>query len=106
VDEPPDDRSEQSRPGLAVGMGCISLFGFVVIAFFVGVVTVFGAYHLALVDAIVLGSLALSGVGLLFVRSWAARGIGIGLLLGWALLTIVSAGTCTGINSGLYGGHV
>jgi hypothetical protein len=84
-------------------MGCISLFGFVVIAFFVGVATVFGAYHLPLVDAIVLGSLALSGIGLLFVRSWAARGIGMGLLVGWALLTIVSAGTCTGINPGLYG---
>lgn len=39
----------------------------------------------------------LGGAGLCFVRSPVARGIGIGLMSGWALLSITTAGLCTGL---------
>lgn len=44
------------------------------------------------------GLVFLGGGGLCFVRSPQARGIGIGLMAGWALLSITTAGVCTGLQ--------
>ncbi|MBG0827102.1 hypothetical protein HS041_04915 [Planomonospora sp. ID67723] len=56
--------------------------------------------------AVVAGLLALVsfGGGILLVRNSApvAKGLGIGLMIGWALVSIVSAGFCTGLNPELY----
>ncbi|MGH3765964.1 MAG: hypothetical protein ACRDS0_07510 [Pseudonocardiaceae bacterium] len=49
--------------------------------------------------AIVLAGVAFIGGGALcFIRSPRWRGFGIGLMIGWALLSIVSAGVCTGLS--------
>jgi hypothetical protein len=34
-------------------------------------------------------------------KPW-SQGLGMGLMIGWALVSIVSAGFCTGLNPGLY----
>ncbi|MFC6577823.1 hypothetical protein [Planomonospora parontospora] len=55
------------------------------------------------VAAVVL-ALGTFGGGILLVRKgepW-SKGLGIGLMAGWALVSIVSAGFCTGINPGVY----
>lgn len=42
------------------------------------------------------------GAALLCSRSPNARGLGIGLMVGWALMSLFTAGFCTGINPELY----
>lgn len=42
------------------------------------------------------------GLTLVFMRKPWSRGLGMGLMIGWALVSIVSAGFCTGLNPGLY----
>ncbi|BDE00721.1 hypothetical protein [Mycolicibacterium fortuitum] len=42
------------------------------------------------------------GTVMLFSKSPTARGLGIGLMVGWALVSLVTAGFCTGINPELY----
>lgn len=50
--------------------------------------------------AVLLAGVAFGGGGALcFVRAPWARGFGIGLMIGWALLSIVSGGLCTGLNT-------
>ncbi|GAA0410549.1 hypothetical protein GCM10009530_73820 [Microbispora corallina] len=57
------------------------------------------------VAAAMLALLALGG-GFLLIRlrkPW-TRGLGLGLMIGWALMSIVSAGFCTGLNPEIYSG--
>ncbi|MEU7693960.1 MULTISPECIES: hypothetical protein [Microbispora] len=59
---------------------------------------------LALVGgAVVLALIAFGGGTLLILlrKPW-SRGLGMGLMIGWALLTIFTAGFCTGVNPSLY----
>lgn len=60
------------------------------------------AVELPVIAAVVLGGLALVGAGLLFVPRWVVRGVGMGLLIGWAVMSVVTAGLCTGLNPSLY----
>lgn len=53
--------------------------------------------------AVILAAIDFVGGGLLLRlrRPW-SRGLGLGLMIGWALVTILTAGYCTGINTTLY----
>ncbi|ART73484.1 hypothetical protein BTO20_07740 [Mycobacterium dioxanotrophicus] len=42
------------------------------------------------------------GAALLRSRNPNARGLGVGLMVGWALMSLFTAGFCTGINPELY----
>lgn len=42
------------------------------------------------------------GLALLLARRPWTIGMGLGLMIGWALMSVVTAGYCTGINPGLY----
>ncbi|RGA02019.1 hypothetical protein DI270_026405 [Microbispora triticiradicis] len=53
--------------------------------------------------AVILATIVFGG-GTLLIRHrqpW-SRGLGLGLMIGWALVTIVTAGFCTGVNTSLY----
>ncbi|MEV4456967.1 hypothetical protein ACWEQG_15090 [Microbispora sp. NPDC004025] len=58
--------------------------------------------------ALIGGSLILAAIAfgggalLLFLRRPWSRGLGLGLMIGWALMTIFTAGFCTGVNPSLY----
>ncbi|MBX6386344.1 MAG: hypothetical protein IRZ07_25785 [Microbispora sp.] len=57
--------------------------------------------------AFFLAAIAFGGGALLILlkKPW-SRGLGLGLLIGWALVTILTAGFCTGVNPSLYAGDV
>ncbi|MEU8277523.1 hypothetical protein ACFYOK_17990 [Microbispora bryophytorum] len=59
---------------------------------------------LALIGGAVLLALIAFGGGtlLLLLRKPWSRGLGLGLMIGWALLTIFTAGFCTGVNPSFY----
>ncbi|WP_245672856.1 hypothetical protein [Aldersonia kunmingensis] len=42
------------------------------------------------------------GISLVLLRRPWAKGLGLGLMIGWALMTVVTAGFCTGVNPALY----
>ncbi|WP_353650360.1 hypothetical protein ABLG96_05380 [Nakamurella sp. A5-74] len=65
---------------------------------FVFVFVLDGRSELAVRAGIFAGLVFLGGGGLCFVRSPGARGFGIGLMTGWALLSITTAGVCTGLQ--------
>ncbi len=62
--------------------------------------------HQVVIGAVILLLVALAGV-LLAVRgtSYFVKGLGIGLAIGWALISILSAGICTGLDPYLYTGR-
>jgi U5 snRNP spliceosome subunit len=64
----------QAEPNIAVGFGAAAL---VLIAF-------------------------AGGFGLIGLRRPWTKGLGLGLMIGWALISVVSAGYCTGLNPELY----
>ncbi|MEV5557201.1 hypothetical protein AB0L44_26390 [Nonomuraea wenchangensis] len=102
---PPQGQGPEPRnTGVIVGLAFAGLFGYVVINFFVGLVAISVAQTVAF--AVGAGFLALVGLGvgvtfLLLRKSWSI-GLGLGLMMGWALVSIVSAGWCTGLNPGMY----
>ncbi|WP_432928295.1 hypothetical protein ACQPZZ_01755 [Microbispora sp. CA-135349] len=53
--------------------------------------------------AVILAAIAFGGGTLLLLlrKPW-SRGLGLGLMIGWALLTILTAGLCTGVNPSFY----
>ncbi|MFI6484903.1 hypothetical protein ACIBH1_43775 [Nonomuraea sp. NPDC050663] len=56
-----------------------------------------------LIATILLALVALAGgLTLILLRRPWTKGLGMGLMIGWALVSIVSAGWCTGLNPGLY----
>ncbi|GGO12826.1 hypothetical protein GCM10010116_25770 [Microbispora rosea subsp. aerata] len=63
-----------------------------------------GSKNLALIGgSVVLAAFAFGGGTLLLrVRKPWSRGLGLGLMIGWALMTIFTAGFCTGVNPSLY----
>jgi hypothetical protein len=72
------------------------------------VMTAGGAEHhdsnkIMVFAAVLLALIAFGGgAALLSSRSPNARGLGIGLMVGWALMSLFTAGFCTGINPELY----
>lgn len=56
--------------------------------------------------ALAAGALALfafgGGIALVLLRRPWAKGLGLGLMIGWALMTVITAGFCTGVNPALY----
>ncbi len=53
--------------------------------------------------AVLLAVIAFGGGSLLLLsKSPTAKGLGIGLMVGWALVSLFSAGLCTGINPVVY----
>ncbi|WP_156081269.1 hypothetical protein [Microbispora rosea] len=60
--------------------------------------------NVALVGGSVILALIAFGGGtlLLLLRKPWSRGLGMGLMIGWALMTIFTAGFCTGVNPSLY----
>lgn len=53
--------------------------------------------------AVLLAAIAFGGGALLLRSSSAyAKGLGIGLMVGWALVSLFTAGFCTGINPTMY----
>lgn len=53
--------------------------------------------------AAVLALIALGGgLGLIALRRPWSKGLGMGLMIGWALISVISAGYCTGLNPNMY----
>ncbi|WP_051027073.1 hypothetical protein [Nocardia higoensis] len=87
--------------GAALFIVVNAVFGFIV---FVGVANGGNSYRVILGLAAAFGALAAFGGGtlLILVRKPVAKGLGMGLMIGWALVTICTAGFCTGVNPNLY----
>lgn len=101
---PPQPPQEPRRNGLIVGLAFAGIFVFIVVNVMVGFVAVAVATPAAFAAAAIflaVGALG-GGVALLLLRKPWSKGLGMGLMLGWALVSIVSAGWCTGINPDLY----
>lgn len=90
--------------GVVVGLAFAGFFAYVIVNVFVGVVALSVQTQAAL--AVAAGFLAVGaiggGVALLRLRRPWAKGLGLGLMIGWGLVSIVSAGFCTGLNPDLY----
>ncbi|MDA0641377.1 MULTISPECIES: hypothetical protein [Nonomuraea] len=102
---PPPQQPQQPRStGVVVGLAVVGLFAYIVVNVFVGVVAVSMATNVVL--ALAAGFLAVGALGggvvLLSLRRPWSKGLGLGLMIGWGLVSIVSAGWCTGLNPGLY----
>jgi hypothetical protein len=53
--------------------------------------------------ALILAGIALGGgIALVRLRRPWAKGLGLGLMIGWGLVSIVTAGFCTGVNPTIY----
>lgn len=116
--EPPEKRHTSGSPSLGLLTGLIGFVVFVVVSvltFFRIVVPGLSVRADPLLGAgdsnvmlIILGTaiqllVAIAGA-VLAVRGthYFVKGLGIGLMIGWALMSIVSAGICTGVNPNLY----
>ncbi|OFB37766.1 hypothetical protein BA059_17560 [Mycolicibacterium sp. (ex Dasyatis americana)] len=54
--------------------------------------------------AVLLAFIAFGGGTLMLLsKNPTAKGLGIGLMVGWALVSLFTAGFCTGVNPDLYG---
>ncbi|MGE2818242.1 hypothetical protein ACQI5H_24345 [Mycobacterium heidelbergense] len=59
--------------------------------------------HAMVIGAVALGVIVFGGGGtLLAVGNPTAKAIGLGLMIGWALVSVLSAGYCTGLNPAGY----
>jgi hypothetical protein len=87
-----------------VALACAGVVCYIIVNVIIGIV----ALSLESTVAIGVGAATLAliglGVGLTFVllrRTWSI-GLGLGLMIGWSLVSIVSAGFCTGLNPEMY----
>lgn len=116
-EEPPTSHGESAegpkppKVSGSAGMGCFGIFVFVLVNFigFIAVVNTIGGSAdntaaLAVAGAVCLAAFALVGGGAMarFGTDPGVKGFGVGLMIGWALVSIFTAGMCTGINPGLY----
>jgi hypothetical protein len=100
------------EPRISIAMVILGPFLYAVINFVVALMAVMtaggGVEHeesnkvLAFAAVLLLLIAFGGGVALLRSRSPNARGLGIGLMVGWALMSLFTAGFCTGINPELY----
>jgi hypothetical protein len=110
---PPPEAGRQSSSGVGGGCGGMILGFFIYLVLNITVALGWlsvgngnrgNAVAWGIGGAVLLALVALGG-GLalcLLTREFIVKGLGAGLILGWALLSIVSAGTCTGLNPTLY----
>lgn len=87
--------------GAALFIVVNAVFGFVV---FVAVANSGNSYPWILGVAAAFSALAAFGGGaaLIMLRKPVTKGLGLGLMIGWALVSISTAGFCTGLNPHLY----
>lgn len=87
--------------GAALFIVLNAVFGFVV---FVAVANSGNSYPWILGVAAAFSALAAFGGGaaLIMLRKPVTKGLGLGLMIGWALVSISTAGFCTGLNPHLY----
>ncbi len=102
---PPPPLPQQPRQtGLTVGLAFVGVFGYIVVNVVVGFVAIATESSVGVgIAAAVLALFAIGlGLTLVFMRKPWSKGLGLGLMIGWALVSVVSAGFCTGLNPGLY----
>jgi len=105
VSTPPPPPPQQPRQtGLIVGLAFAGLFGYVIVNVVVGFIAVATGSSVGVGIAAAFLAVFAFGLGLtlVFMRKPWSQGLGMGLMIGWALVSIVSAGFCTGLNPGLY----
>jgi hypothetical protein len=97
---PPDWWAAAAPPPTGRPISVGFLFLGIVLVIPMSVAIVFGLYGQspALVAGLFAGLVFIGGGGLCFVKSPTARGIGLGLMAGWAILSITTAGLCTGLS--------
>lgn len=99
-----------NRTGTVIGFLFVGMVAFVVLNFATALAAVLASGTAGsnpdLTLQIATGALILitfgGGFALLMKRKPWATGMGLGLMIGWALISVVTAGYCTGINPGLY----
>ncbi|MBE3008346.1 hypothetical protein IL992_03985 [Microbispora sp. NEAU-D428] len=101
----------QNTTGVVIAMTIAGIVAYVVVNFVLFLATLAAAdgvasehKNVALIGGSVILALIAFGGGtlLLLLRKPWSRGLGLGLMIGWALMTIFTAGFCTGINPSLY----
>ncbi|MFC0866287.1 hypothetical protein ACFHYQ_28730 [Sphaerimonospora cavernae] len=99
-----------SSIGVVIGLTFVGIAMFAVInvagfLFTLGVANAMRDNELLIVGigAVLLAAIAIGGGILLILlrRPW-SKGLGLGLMIGWALMSIISAGFCTGVNPSIY----
>ncbi|WP_143737843.1 hypothetical protein [Microbispora sp. GKU 823] len=101
----------QNTTGVVIAMTIAGIVAYVVINFVLFLATLAAAdgvasdhKNVALIGgSVILAVIAFGGGTLLLLlrKPW-SRGLGLGLMIGWALMTIFTAGFCTGVNPSLY----
>ncbi|MFC4063029.1 hypothetical protein ACFOWE_32520 [Planomonospora corallina] len=89
---------------MIIGLAFVGFLAFVVINLVVGIAAVSTESAAGIGTGAVFLALIAFGGGIWLTRRpepW-AKGLGIGLMAGWALVSIVSAGFCTGLNPQMY----
>ncbi|MEU1982535.1 hypothetical protein [Nocardia sp. NPDC019395] len=104
---PPRRGSGLAIAGYAVVGACLSIAVIGSVGFFVFLSVVESSDRttdIAVGVSAVIGVLAAFGGGtaLILRRTPAGKGMGMGLMIGWALVTICTAGFCTGVNPSMY----
>ncbi|WP_160330467.1 hypothetical protein [Sphaerimonospora mesophila] len=103
--------SSGSSGGVVVALTFVGIIVFVFInlmAFFATITvadSVRGDGKLVVVGvaAVLLAAIALvGGIVLIMLRKPWSKGLGLGLMIGWALVSIGTAGFCTGVNPSIY----
>lgn len=103
----------ESRSRISIGMAFLGSLLYAVLNLVLGFIAFFAAgvahgqtgsqYVILGFTALLLAAIAFGG-GALLLRSASphAKGLGLGLMIGWALVSLFSAGFCTGINPSIY----
>lgn len=103
----------ESRSRISIGMAFLGSLAYAVINLILGFMAFIAVGEADSQDAnpnlvlgfaaVLLAAIAFGG-GTLLLRSAGphAKGLGIGLMIGWALVSLFSAGFCTGINPSMY----
>lgn len=94
---PPGSDPQRRPPAVSVGLAALGVLAVVPLSFLL-IFALEGDTELGVRAGIFAGLVFLGGGALCFVRSPLARGFGIGLMTGWALLSITTAGVCTGLQ--------
>ncbi len=96
---PPGYGAEPPRAPRSISVGAAVGGAFIPVG--MSVVLFAGGLFRTSAGAIVFAAIALVGGGMLAFATKPAigRGLGLGLMIGWAVLSIVSAGFCTGLQT-------
>lgn len=106
-----EDNGNGTRDTGGSGAGCLmggaGVVAFAVLNVLIGFAALSTSEEAAILfGALMLGAAAFGGGGLMIaVGRRQLKAFGIGLMIGWALLSVISAGYCTGLNPEMYGAH-